>query len=73
MNTENATDGWILNVYDNPYDAWLTEQICAYKFGIPQITWTYKKSKNRKINVDKLYNELGDLTLKAAKCLEFFR
>lgn len=73
MNTENAIEGWILNVYDNPYNAWLAEQICAYKFGIPQITWTYKTSKNRKINVDKLYNELGDLTLKAAKCLEFFR
>lgn len=72
MNTENATEGWILDIYADPYEAWLAEQICAYKFGIPQITWTYKKSKDRKINVDKLYEEIGNLDLKVKECLEYF-
>ena len=72
MNTEKALNGWILQVYDNENQAWLAEQICAYKFGIPQITWTYKNVKSTKQDIDKLYKELGNLRFKAETCLNYF-
>lgn len=72
MNTEKAMYGWILKVCDNQYDAWLEEQTCAYKYGIPQTTWAYKETISKEENVDKLYERLGDLTKKAQKCLEYF-
>lgn len=72
MNTEKAVNGWILDVYDSSSEAWVSEQICAYQFGIPQTTWTYKKVKYTNEDIDKLYEKLGDLTSKAQKCLEFF-
>lgn len=77
MNTEKAINGWILGVYEDPYEAWLVEQICAYKFGIPQLTWVYKnlskrEFKNREENVDELYSLLDNLEEKVKKCLEYF-
>ena len=72
MNTEKATKGWILKVCDNQYDAWLKEQICAYKYGIPQTTWVYKETKSQEENIAKLYEILGDLKPKVKKCLEHF-
>lgn len=77
MNTEKAINGWILGVYENPYEAWLVEQICAYKFGIPQLTWVYRnlsggEIENREKNVDKLYSLLDNLEAKVKKCLEHF-
>lgn len=72
MNTEKAINGWILDVYDNQSEAWLAEQICAYKFGIPQTTWTYKNVRYNDDDIDNLYEKLGDLTLKVKICLEYF-
>lgn len=77
MNTEKAINGWILGIYENPYEAWLMEQTCAYKFGIPQLTWVYKnlskgKPEDREKNVDKLYSLLDNLEDKVKKCLEYF-
>ena len=72
MNTEKATKGWILKVCDNQYDAWLEEQICAYKYGIPQTTWVYKDTKSQEENIAKLYEILRDLKPKVKKCLEHF-
>lgn len=72
MNTEKATMGWILDVYENEREAWIAEQICAYKYGIPQITWTYKNIKSNEEDIDNLYNQLGDLTPKVKLCLEYF-
>lgn len=73
MNTEKATNGWILDVYENEKEAWLAEQICAYKYGIPQITWTYKNIKNNEKDIDNLYNELGDnLEFNVIQCLRAF-
>lgn len=72
MNTEKAINGWILNVFDNAQDAWLAEQLCAYKFGIPQITWTYKNVKSNESDIDKLYYYLGDITENVKECLSLF-
>lgn len=77
MNTEKAINGWILGVYENPYEAWLIEQTCAYKFGIPQLTWVYRnlsrgEIENREKNLDKLYSLLDDIEEKVKKCLEYF-
>lgn len=73
MNTEKATKGWILDVYENENDAWLAEQICAYKYGIPQVTWTYKNIKNTEEDIDNLYSQLGDnLEFNVMQCLKAF-
>ena len=73
MNTEKAIKGWILDVYENENDAWLAEQICAYKYGIPQVTWTYKNIKNTEEDIDNLYSELGDnLEFNVIQCLKSF-
>ena len=72
MNTEKAINGWILKVYDNSKDAWLAEQLCAYKFGIPQITWTYKNINSSEEEIDKMYYYLGDITKNVEECLKLF-
>ena len=73
MNTEKATKGWILDVYENENDAWLAEQVCAYKYGIPQVTWTYKNIKNTEEDIDNLYSQLGDdLEFNVIQCLKAF-
>lgn len=73
MNTEKATKGWILDVYENEKEAWLAEQICAYKYGIPQVTWTYKNIKNTEEDIDNLYSKLGDnLEFNVMQCLKSF-
>lgn len=73
MNTEKAIKGWILDVYENEKEAWLAEQICAYKYGIPQVTWTYKNIKNTEEDIDNLYSKLGDnLEFNVIQCLKSF-
>lgn len=72
MNTENATEAWILDVFDTSREAWLCEQICAYKFGIPQLTWTYKNVRFTEEEANHLYHHLGDLTPKVKECLEMY-
>jgi len=72
MNTEKAINGWILKVCENQADAWIAEQTCAYQFGIPQTTWTYKNVRYTENDIDKLYKQLGDLTKNAEKCLNYF-
>ena len=73
MNTEKATKGWILDVYENENEAWLAEQVCAYKYGIPQVTWTYKNIRNTEEDIDNLYSQLGDdLEFNVIQCLKAF-
>jgi DNA helicase-2/ATP-dependent DNA helicase PcrA len=72
MNTEGGTNAWILDVYNSPNEAWLAEQICAYKFGIPQITWTYKNIKSSEEDIDILYSHLSDLREKVSLCLNLY-
>ena len=72
MQAEHANNVWILGVYDTAGEAWMQEQMVAYKFGIPQITWVHE---NVKFNIDdmaKLYQNLGDLTEAASECLQYY-
>ena len=72
MCTEKAIYGWILEVCENQEDAWIAEQTCAYQFGIPQTTWTYKNVRYNENDIDKLYKKLGDLTKNVENCLNYF-
>lgn len=72
MNTEKAINGWILKVCNSSSEAWIAEQTCAYQFGIPQTTWTYKNVRYNEKDISKLYEKLGDLTQKAQDCLNYF-
>jgi hypothetical protein len=72
MNAENAYKGWILDVFEKKNDAWLCEQICSYKYGIPQVTWVQSNTKFCETDVIKLYENLGDLRNKAIACLNNF-
>lgn len=72
MNTEKALRGWILDVFETKNDAWLCEQICSYKYGIPQVTWVFENASFSKEDVKKLYSGLGDLRAKASECLKYF-
>lgn len=72
MNAEHGIHSWILGVYKTAKDAWLCEQLCAYKYGIPQVTWAHQNATFSLEDIHKLYEELGDLRDKAAKCLSDF-
>lgn len=72
MNTEKATEAWILDVFDTPREAWLCEQICSYKFGIPQMTWTFNNTRFTQEESDSLYHHLGDLTKSVSECLDMY-
>lgn len=72
MNTEGAINAWILDVYNTPQEAWLAEQICSYKFGIPQVTWTYKNIRSTKEDIDALYRHLGNLRENVIECLKVY-
>lgn len=72
MNTEGGTEAWILDVFDTPNEAWLCEQICAYKFGIPQMTWTFNNTRFTEEEADHLYHHLGDLTDNVSACLSMY-
>lgn len=72
MNTEGGINAWILDVFDSPEEAWLCEQICSYKFGIPQITWSTYDTRFTKEDMDSLYHHLGNLTDKVSECLSMY-
>ena len=72
MNTERATEAWILDVFDTPREAWLCKQICSYKFGIPQMTWTFNNTRFTQEEADSLYHHLGDLTYSVSQCLNMY-
>lgn len=72
MNMEKASKGWILDVFDSKNDAWLCEQLCSYKYGIPQVTWVYDNVSFNQSDVIKLYEVLGNLRDKVSVCLKSF-
>ncbi|NCB03829.1 MAG: hypothetical protein EOM67_16985, partial [Spirochaetia bacterium] len=72
MNAEKADCAWILDVFDTPQEAWLAEQICAYKFGIPQTTWVTANTQTSGKDLESLYNHLGDLTNSVSDCLNLY-
>lgn len=72
MRNEKGNRVWILGVYESATDAWMNEQLAAYKYGIPQITWVHKNVKFDIEDAVKLYAELGDLEDKAKICLSAY-
>ena len=72
MNTECGVRGWILGVYETANEAWVAEQICSYKFGIPQVTWMFENARFSAKDLDYVYESLGDLREKADACLRYF-
>ena len=72
MNTEHGIHAWIVDVFDTAKDAWFCEQLCAYKYGIPQVTWAHQNTTFSFDDIKRLYSELGDLRDKAAACLSAF-
>lgn len=72
MNTERGINAWILDVFDTSREAWLCEQICSYKFGIPQITWTYKNIRCTESEVSSLYHHLDSLRENVSECLAMY-
>ena len=72
MNMEGAVNGWILKVCKTDIESWECEQICSYKFGIPQITWVDTATKYGKDTVKRLYENLPDIRQKADNCLTYF-
>ena len=72
MNTEHAVDAWILGVYSTQNEAWVAEQICSYKFGIPQLTWVHENTRFSKDDISYVYESLGDLRQNVDACLKYF-
>jgi DNA helicase-2/ATP-dependent DNA helicase PcrA len=72
MQCEDAESVWILDVVDTAQEAWLIEQISAYRFGIPQTTWTTLSNIKSTAEYERLYSEIGDIEAKAETCLKFY-
>lgn len=72
LQNEHGNRVWILGVYNSAAEAWLNEQIVAYKFGIPQATWNHENTKFGMKELESLYSTLGDLLENAEKCLKYY-
>lgn len=72
MYYEHGNRAWILGVYDNANDAWMTEQLVSYKYGIPQITWCHENVRYSQSDLSVLYSHLGDLSDNAKQCLSAY-
>ena len=70
MKAEHGSKVWILGVYKSPDEAWLHEQLTAYKYGIPQTTWVLANvSRYTPESLAALYNEIPDINDRARACL----
>lgn len=73
MKQEQGSKVWILGVYKSAEDAWLSEQLTAYKFGIPQTTWVLANVSRYTIeSLAALYHEISDIQARADACLSAF-
>ena len=72
LQSEKGNRVWILGVYQSAQEAWLNEQLVAYKFGIPQVTWDHTNLKFGINELEQLYETLGDLSEKAITCLSAY-
>lgn len=72
---EKADKAWILNIYDNRQDAYNSEQIYSYKFGIPQTRFKENTSNNKQSSIDYIWDNVllnNNLYIKANKLLNLF-
>ena len=65
MNNEGAEEGWILKLCHSEEEALLWEQMYSLTYGIPQVSWKMWHGNL----VEKLYNKLPDMTVKARELL----
>ena len=72
LQSEKGDRVWILGVYQSAQEAWLNEQLVAYKFRIPQVTWDHTNLKFGINELEQLYENLGDLSEKAITCLSAY-
>ena len=72
MNTEGGIRAWILDVFDTSREAWMCEQICSYKFGIPQMTWAVNNTDFTSEEIDSLYHHLDNIRFNVSECLKTY-
>ena len=72
LKAEHGNRVWILGVHKSVNDAWINEQLVAYKFGIPQMTWEHKNVKFNKSDMQYVYDNLEQLQENAKRCLDYF-
>lgn len=73
---EKADAVWILKVFDNKSDCYKWETVISSIYGIPQITFEPRNDSAgymTKENIDFVFNQLGDLTSNAKRCLSKFK
>lgn len=73
---QNADDFWILNTYDNKFNAYADEQFYSLKYKIPQLIFKYR-DENRNIDqkyIDVFYGKLNkeELLHNTVNLLELF-
>lgn len=74
---ENADDFWILNTYNNKFDAYTDEQYYSLEYKIPQVIFNYRNQKVGNIDqlyIDNFYGKLNkeDLLHNTINLLELF-
>lgn len=73
---ENADDFWILNTYDNKFDAYTDEQYYSLEYKIPQLIFTHRDQKGNinQEHIDLFYNKLNkeELLNNSTNLLELF-
>lgn len=73
LTSEQGDEAWILDIVDSPREAWRIEQICAYRYGIPQTTWSDECMRRGTFeDLVYLYDNLPDLDQKAEELLRAF-
>lgn len=74
MYEEGADKVWILDICNNSKEAsWYTEQLAAFKFGIPDTTWQFMNvGRYTPETMQELYDSIPDIAERAEKCLEYF-
>jgi len=62
---ENADEFWILNTYDNKFDAYIDEQYYSLEYKIPQIIFTHRDQKGNinQNHIDKFYARIDSVEL----------
>lgn len=74
MHEEGADKVWILDICKNSRESsWYTEQLAAFKFGIPDTTWQFMNvGRYTPETMQELYDNIPDIEDRAKKCLEYF-
>lgn len=73
---ESADNFWILNTYNNRFDAYMEEQYYSVEYSIPQMIFNYRQQSGNitQSSIDDYYNRFNKIKLKlnAEKLLNLF-